>query len=133
MSKTPVEVVIQDSKISVRYAGGQWLVGDIDNRWLWLLGAIANPEEHKIRIQDIRTKLEDHQTKIVKEFEKPAKMDFTICDTFTSGSGQKFSNSEDFMKELSMMISDCAANGGTQFDVTVDTDANCFLEEDETE
>jgi hypothetical protein len=43
-----------------------------------------------------------------------------------SGSGQEFSNKEDFLHELSLMIDDCEANGGTQFDVTVDADASCF-------
>lgn len=43
-----------------------------------------------------------------------------------SGSGQEFNNKEDFLHELSLMIDDCEANGGTQFDVTVDADASCF-------
>lgn len=43
-----------------------------------------------------------------------------------TGSGQEFNNKEDFLKELSSMINDCEANGGTQFDVTVDADASCF-------
>jgi hypothetical protein len=43
-----------------------------------------------------------------------------------SSSGQEFNNKEDFLKELSLMIDDCEANGGTQFDITVDADANCF-------
>ena len=45
-----------------------------------------------------------------------------------SGSGQEFNNKEDFLKELSLMIDDCEANGGTQFDVTVDADASCFYD-----
>lgn len=53
-------------------------------------------------------------------------MTFYIADTFTSGSGQEFNTKEAFLKELSLMIDDCIANGGTQFDVTVDTDASCF-------
>lgn len=43
-----------------------------------------------------------------------------------SGSGQEFNNKEAFLHELSLMIDDCEANGGTQFDVTVDADASCF-------
>ena len=43
-----------------------------------------------------------------------------------SGSGQEFNNKEAFLRELSLMIDDCEANGGTQFDVTVDADASCF-------
>ena len=45
-----------------------------------------------------------------------------------SGSGQEFNNKEDFLKELSLMIDDCEANGGTQFDVTVEADASCFCD-----
>lgn len=43
-----------------------------------------------------------------------------------SGSGQEFSTKAGFLHELSMMIDDCKANGGTQFDITVDADASCF-------
>lgn len=43
-----------------------------------------------------------------------------------SGSGQEFNNKEDFLHELSLMIDDCEANGGAQFDITVDADASCF-------
>jgi hypothetical protein len=50
-----------------------------------------------------------------------------------SGSGQEFTNKEDFLKELSLMIDDCEANGGTQFDITVDADASCFYNEDKDE
>lgn len=45
-----------------------------------------------------------------------------------SGSGQEFDNKEDFLHELSLMIDDCEANGGSQFDVTVDADASCFYD-----
>jgi hypothetical protein len=45
-----------------------------------------------------------------------------------SSSGQEFNNKEAFLKELSLMIDDCEANGGTQFDVTVDADASCFYD-----
>ncbi len=45
-----------------------------------------------------------------------------------TGSGQEFNNKEAFLKELSLMIDDCEANGGRQFDVTVDADASCFSE-----
>lgn len=57
-------------------------------------------------------------------------MKFFIEDTFSNGSGQKFTDKEAFLKELSLMIDDCAANGGTTFDVTVDTDASCFDSDD---
>lgn len=61
-------------------------------------------------------------------------MKFYIHDTFTNGSGQKFKDKEAFLRELGFMIDDCIANGGTFFDVTVDTDASCFdTEEAETD
>jgi hypothetical protein len=50
-----------------------------------------------------------------------------------SGSGQEFDNKEDFLRELSLMIDDCGANGGTQFDVTVDADASCFYDPNDKE
>ena len=56
-------------------------------------------------------------------------MKFWISDTFTNGSGQKFTDKEAFLRELSLMIDDCEANGGTHFDVEVDTDASCFAGE----
>lgn len=58
-------------------------------------------------------------------------MNFYISDTFTNGSGQEFNNKKDFLKELSLMIDDCVANGGKQFDITVDTDASCFATQDQ--
>lgn len=45
-----------------------------------------------------------------------------------SGSGQEFNSKEAFLHELALMIDDCEANGGTQFDVTVDADASCFYD-----
>ena len=45
-----------------------------------------------------------------------------------SGSGQEFSTKAGFLHELSLMIDDCKANGGTRFDVTVDADASCFYD-----
>lgn len=43
-----------------------------------------------------------------------------------NGSGLEYFNKEDFLAELSRMIDDCEANGGTQFDVEVYPDAECF-------
>lgn len=48
-----------------------------------------------------------------------------------TGSGQKFSNKEAFLKEIGLMIDDCIANGGTYFDTFVDADASCFLVDEE--
>lgn len=45
-----------------------------------------------------------------------------------SGSGMEFRNIEDFLMELTLMIEDCETNGGTEFSVTVEADASCFVE-----
>lgn len=58
-------------------------------------------------------------------------MKFYISDTFTNGSGQSFGSKTDFLEELSRMIDDCEANGGTYFELTVNTDASCFIENEE--
>ena len=54
-------------------------------------------------------------------------MKFTIETLNDNGSGMKYATKEEFLKELSLMIDDCMANGGTFFDVQVDSDASCFL------
>lgn len=48
-----------------------------------------------------------------------------------NGSGQKFSSKEDFLKEMSLMIDDCIANGGTVFEISVDADASCFCNDED--
>ena len=53
-------------------------------------------------------------------------MTFTIETLNDNGSGIKYKNKEEFMKEIGLMIDDCIANGGTFFDVQVDADASCF-------
>lgn len=46
---------------------------------------------------------------------------------------KKWLEEEDLLAELSMMIDDCIANGGTFFDVQVDSDASCFAYETKEE
>ena len=48
-------------------------------------------------------------------------------------SGCEYSNKENFLKELSFMIDDCIANGGTYFSITIDADACCCWQETEDE
>lgn len=64
-------------------------------------------------------------------------MKFTIETLNDNGSGMEYNNKADFLHELSLMIDDCIANGGTYFDVQVDSDASCFYsdenEDDEEE
>ena len=59
-------------------------------------------------------------------------MKFTIETINDNGSGMKYPTKEEFLKELSLMIDDCIANGGTFFDVQVDSDASCFATDEET-
>jgi hypothetical protein len=58
-------------------------------------------------------------------------MKFYIETLNDSGSGMKYNTKEDFLKEISLMIDDCIANGGTFFDAQIDSDASCFYQEDE--
>ena len=53
-------------------------------------------------------------------------MKFFIETLNDNGSGMEYNNKESFLKELSLMIDDCVANGGTFFDVSVDSDVSCF-------
>lgn len=48
-----------------------------------------------------------------------------------NGSGQKFASKEDFLKEMSLMIDDCIANGGTVFEISVAADASCFYNDED--
>lgn len=59
-------------------------------------------------------------------------MNFTIETLNDNGSGMKYSDKEELMHEISAMIDDCAANGGTFFDIQVDSDASCFCKADDT-
>ena len=56
-------------------------------------------------------------------------MKFGIYTMIDNGSGMKYSTKEEFLNELSRMIDDCEANGGTHFDVEVLTNKSCFLDE----
>lgn len=51
---------------------------------------------------------------------------FMISSLRDCGSGMFFKTKEDFMNEISLMIDDWLANGGTVFDVQVDSDASCY-------
>lgn len=55
---------------------------------------------------------------------------YISTENIDGGSGMKYQNKQDFLKELSLMIDDCILNGGTYFDITVNSDASCFLKED---
>lgn len=53
-------------------------------------------------------------------------MKFFISSIFDNGSGCSYSTKEEIMREISLMIDDCIANGGFQFDITIDSDASCY-------
>ena len=59
------------------------------------------------------------------------KINFTIETLNDNGSGMEYTSKEEFMKELSLMIDDCIANGGTFFDNQVDSDASCFCTDED--
>lgn len=53
---------------------------------------------------------------------------FTIETLNDSGSGMAYKTKEEFLREISLMIDDCIANGGTFFDAQIDSDASCFYQ-----
>lgn len=57
-------------------------------------------------------------------------MKFGIYTMIDNGSGMEYSTKEEFLNELSLMIDDCEANGGTHFNVEVHTNKSCFLDEE---
>ena len=56
---------------------------------------------------------------------------FTIETLNDNGSGMSYKTKEEFLNEISLMIDDCIKNGGTFFDVQVDSDASCFCKDEE--
>ena len=54
---------------------------------------------------------------------------FTIETLNDNGSGMNYKTKEEFLNEISLMIDDCIKNGGTFFDVQVDSDASCFYQD----
>ena len=60
-------------------------------------------------------------------------MKFYIETLNDNGSGMKYKTKEEFLNEISLMIDDCIANGGTFFDAQIDSDVSCFYCEDKNE
>ena len=58
-------------------------------------------------------------------------MKFTIETLNDNGSGMTYNSKKEFFKEVELMINDCIANGGTYFDIQVDSDASCFYQEED--
>ena len=59
------------------------------------------------------------------------KINFTIETLNDNGSGMEYTSKEEFMKEISLMIDDCIANGCTFFDIQVDCDVSCFCTDED--
>lgn len=60
-------------------------------------------------------------------------MNFLIATMNDNGSGMEYFSKEDFLEEISLMVDDCIANGGTSFSIQVDADASCFQSGDDDE
>lgn len=60
-------------------------------------------------------------------------MIFTTTSIQDNGSGCAYYTKEKFLEEISAMIDDCIANGGTYFDTEITTDASCYLTEESEE
>lgn len=58
-------------------------------------------------------------------------MDFYISTNTDNSSGMSFKTKEDFLREVSLMVDDCVENGGSYFEIAVDSDASCYWNEDE--
>lgn len=57
-----VKIILEDKQIGVSYMDGTIYIDELNNMWLWLLGAIKQGE--KIVIQDHRDHLEPHQFRL---------------------------------------------------------------------
>lgn len=68
LSKVAVEVWIEDDEVAVRSGSGEWNIGNIDNRWLMVLNALAFPNEHKVKIIDKRKNRQEHQKDMTKDY-----------------------------------------------------------------
>ena len=58
-----------------------------------------------------------------------SEINFTIETLNDNGSGMEYKTKEEFLNEVSAMIDDCIVNGGTFFDIQVDSDVSCFYKE----
>ena len=59
--KYKVKVLVEDGTVGVQSDGGEILYNRSNNGWLWLLNAIAFPDEFDIEITDCRTNRQEHQ------------------------------------------------------------------------
>ena len=54
---------------------------------------------------------------------------FISTESIDNGSGIAYERKKEFLVEIEAMVDDCIANGGTYFDVNIDSDASCFCNE----
>jgi len=59
--KHQIHAVIYDDGIEVSCENGEYVASPMSNAWLWVLGAIAFPDENDIKILDVRERRQDHQ------------------------------------------------------------------------
>lgn len=56
---------------------------------------------------------------------------FTIETMNDNGSGMEYGKKEELLNEIGLMIDNCIKNGGSYFDVMVDSDVSCFCKDKE--
>lgn len=72
--------------------------------------------------------IKNKYTKKQNSAKKNDAMKFSVYNE--DGSGMKFKSKEEFLNEISLMIDDCQANGGSYFDAEINSDASCYYEGD---
>ena len=58
---------------------------------------------------------------------------FSIETLNDNGTGMTYKTKEEFLNEINLMINDCIKNGGTYFDIQVDSDVSCFYQDEDEE
>ena len=53
---------------------------------------------------------------------------FTIETINDNGSGIEYNTKKEVLEEIALMIDDCITNGGTYFDIQIDSDVSCFYQ-----
>ena len=59
--KYHIHVFLRDHSVEVSCEHGEYVSSPVSNAWLWVLGAVARPEEHIIEITDGREHRQPHQ------------------------------------------------------------------------
>ena len=88
-----------------------------------------DPDDICIECEDCNEVLISAET-YEEENEKENKLDFYISSINDGGSGTQYQTKEEFLKEVSLMVDDCIANGGSYFDISIEADASCYSQEE---